>query len=58
MKKHLIPISIIIGAIIVSITVFLATTSHDRKAYNFCMKHIEVDPENKIKECKSYIYNK
>jgi len=59
MKEYLIPISIIVGAIIMSITIFLATTSHDRKAYDFCMENIKGALEDRnIKECKSFIYNK
>jgi hypothetical protein len=40
-KDYLIPIAIIIGAIIISLTTYLAVTSHDRKAYESCMEMIK-----------------
>jgi hypothetical protein len=50
-KDYLIPIAIIVGAIIISLTTYLAVTSHDRKAYEFCMERLE----NRT-DCLKFIY--
>ena len=60
MKDYLIPIAIIVGAIIISATTYVAVTDHDRKAYQHCLHMIEegrwsINEEVKF-ECTSFVY--
>ena len=58
MKEYLIPLSIIIGAIIVSISIYIAVTEHDRKAYEICMENISAHQDKKKDKCLNYTYEK
>ena len=59
MKDYLIPIAIIIGAIIISATTYMAITSHDRKAYEHCVQMVEKGKWRfNDDDCKSYVHKK
>ena len=55
MKDYLIPIAIVVGAIIISATTYIAVTDHDRKAYQHCLEAKEERGWSNI-NCKDYIY--
>ena len=60
MKDYLIPIAIIIGAIILSATAYMAITSHDRKTVKLCIKYVN-EPnasfERKKRYCLQQVYD-
>jgi hypothetical protein len=44
-KDYLTPLAIVVGAIIISVGIYLGLTSKDRKAFNECVKYYtEFDP--------------
>ena len=55
MKDYLIPIAIVVGAIIISATTYVAVTDHDRKACQHCLEAKEERGWSNI-NCKDYIY--
>lgn len=61
MKEYKTEIAIIIGAIIISITLFFSVTHDKRKAFNYCMELTEYfkNMEKPIKrmECMFRAYN-
>ena len=57
MKDYLIPIAIVVGAIIISATTYVAVTDHDRKAYQHCLEAKEERSGwGGIDDCKDYVY--
>lgn len=58
MKDYLIPIAIVVGAIIISATTYMAVTSHDRQRFKICMeykKKARISDEQKIEQCKEFV---
>ena len=56
MKDYLIPIAIIIGAIIISATVYMAITAQDRNKMKACLEGREGGTERWYQLCYDEVY--
>mgnify|MGYP005642302331 CR=1 FL=1 len=61
MKTYLIPLAILVGSIIISVSVYFAITSKERIRFNHCVETYSKNSSAPLKEtknfCKTILYS-